>query len=184
MTSPAAGPRIAPVIEPDAEQAELLGKTLLTRSGRPLNLFATLAHNPRLLKRFNMLGGYFLRHGTLPPRERELVILRVAALTGSEYEYAQHVALGAEAGLSRKEIDATGGPLETWSGHDRLLLQFVEEMIASDGARVSTWDVLAQRFSTEQMLELALLVGFYRMLAGFLVVVGVEVEDELRSAAG
>ena len=181
MTATGTGPRIAPVSEPDAEQSELLGKTLLTKSGRPLNLFATLAHNPRLLKRFNMLGGYFLRHGTLPDRDRELVILRVAALTGSEYEYAQHVVLGLEAGLSQEDIDRTRGPLEAWTGDDRTLLEFVGEMVASDGAGVSTWDALATRYSQDQMLELPLLVGFYRMLAGFLVVVGVEVEDELRA---
>ncbi len=32
------------------------------------------------------------------------------------------------------------------------------------------------------MLELTLLVGFYRMLAGLLVVVGIEVEEENRPA--
>lgn len=181
MTTSQERPRIAPVSEPDAEQSELLAKTLLTRTGRPLNLFATLAHNPRLLKRFNVLGGYFLRHGTLPGRERELVILRVAALTGSEYEHAQHRALGLDAGLSGDEIDRTRGALDSWTGNDRTLLQFVAEMLATDGADVPTWDDLSARFSSEQMIELALLVGFYRMLAGFLVVVGVEVEEELRA---
>lgn len=184
MNSSPAQPRIAPVREPDLEQSELLAKTLLTKSGRPLNLFATLAHNPRLLKRFNMLGGYFLRHGTLPERVRELVILRVAVLTGSEYEHAQHVVLGLEAGLTREEIDRTRGPLAAWTGADLIVLQFVAEMVDSDGAVVPSWDALADRFSEAQMLELALLVGFYRMLAGFLVVVGVQVEDELRAEAG
>ena len=180
MSSTGSAPRIAPVSEPDEEQSELLSKTLLTKSGRPLNLFATLAHNPRLLKRFNMLGGFFLRHGTLPERERELVILRVAGLTGSEYEHAQHVVLGIEAGLSRDEIDRTAGPVDAWTGDDRTLMQFVDEMVASDGASVTTWDDLARRFRQDQMLELVLLVGFYRMLAAFLIVVGVQVEDELR----
>lgn len=182
MSRPAPGPRIPPVSQPNEEQAELLAKTLLTKEGHPLNLFATLARNPRLLKRFNALGGYFLRHGGIPDRERELVILRVAARTGSEYEFAQHLVIGAEAGLSTDEITRTQGSLDDWEEEDRTLLQFVDEMIASDGADVSTWEPLARRFSDAQMLELTLLVGFYRMLAGLLTVVGIEVEAENRPA--
>lgn len=177
MSSATSGPRLAPVTEPDEEQAALLGKTLLTPDGRPLNLFATLAHNPMLLKRFNALGGFFLRHGDLPARERELVILRVAARTGSAYEHAQHVVIGRQVGLSDDEIARAGQPVEEWDEADRTLLRFVDEMLDSDGADVTTWEALHERFDDRQMLELSLLVGFYRMLAGFLVVVGVEVED-------
>src|SRR5690348_4898614 len=67
-------PRQAPF--PDDVQ-ETLGSTLSTPGGAPLNIFATLAHHPRLLKRFNVLGGLFLSRGLLPPRDREIVILRV-----------------------------------------------------------------------------------------------------------
>lgn len=178
MSAPNDRPRISPVAEPDQEQAALLSKTLLTKDGRPLNLFATLAHNPLLLKRFNALGGFFLRHGELPPRERELVILRIAARTGSVYEHAQHVIVGEQAGLSRDEIERAGGSLESWGETDRTLLRFVDEMIDSDGAQVTTWEALGERYSDVQMLELSMLVGFYRMLAAFLVVVGVQVEHE------
>lgn len=169
-------PRLAPVVDPDEEQAALLSKTLLTKDGRPLNLFATLAHNPLLLKRFNALGGFFLRHGELPDRERELVILRVAARTGSVYEHAQHVVIGRQVGLSDEEIERAGGPLNAWDEADRTLLLFVDEMIDSDGSSVTTWEPLEERLGDKGMLELSLLVGFYRMLAAFLVVVGVQVE--------
>lgn len=178
MSSAGSGARIPPVHELSPEQSELLSKTLLTEQGRPLNVIATLAHNPKLLKRFNALGGFFLRHGQLPARERELVILRVAALTGSEYEHAQHRVLGAAAGLSGPEIERTRGPLRDWDGEDLAVLEFVDEMIDSDGAAVPTWDTMADRFEQDQLIELVLLVGFYRMLAGFLLVVGVELEDE------
>jgi enoyl-CoA hydratase len=176
MSNPTAQPRIRPVDDPDAEQAELLSKTLLTKDGRPLNLFATLAHHPRLLKRFNVLGGFFLSHGELPARERELVILRVAARTGSEYEYAQHVVIGQQVGLSAQEMEQVRGPLDVWPEDDRTLLRFVDEMIDSDGAAVTTWEALCSRYPDDQMMEMSLLVGFYRMLAGFLLVIGVQVE--------
>jgi len=178
MAQPDDGPRIPPVTEPDAEQAELLAKTLPTTSGRPLNVFATLAHNPRLLGRFNALGGYFLRYGTLSARDRELVILRVAALTGSRYEEAQHLVLGAQAGLTPEEMDEVRGPVDSWSGADGVLMRFVDEMYHSDGADVTSWEALAERYPVDRMIEVTVLVGYYRMLAGFLNVVGVQVEDD------
>jgi hypothetical protein len=72
-------PRLQPV-DPGplegSELAEALAKTVF-RDGPVLNIMGTLAHQPRLLKRFNVLGGAFLVHGLLPAREREIVILRV-----------------------------------------------------------------------------------------------------------
>ena len=55
-------PRIAPLVDPSPEVDELLDKTKV-RQGPPLNIFATMAHHPRLLKRFNVLGGLFLLAG-------------------------------------------------------------------------------------------------------------------------
>ena len=78
--------------------------------GRPLNVFKTLAHRPRLLRRVNALGGYFMAHGAIPVRERESVILRVAARAGSDYEIGQHRWIAAKAGLSAAEIDAAVDP--------------------------------------------------------------------------
>ena len=72
-------PRIEP-IDLDAVADDELLDTLagaLTVDGRPLNIFGVLAHHPKLLKRFNLLGGFLLNKGLLPERERELVILRI-----------------------------------------------------------------------------------------------------------
>lgn len=171
-----APPRILPVERPDEEQAELLGKTLLTEAGKPLNLFATIARSPRLLRRFNALGGYFLRHGLLCGRDRELAILRVAALTGCDYEWAQHQVIGVAEGLSAGDIERVRGPVDAWSGDENQLLRFVDEVFASEGNEVPSWDGLATRYDDQQMMELVLVVGFYRMLAGFINAVRVEID--------
>src|SRR5215813_10048108 len=96
-------PRIAPLTDPTPEVKELLDKTRI-RQGPVLNVFATMAHHPRLLKRFNVLGGLFLGRGLLPARERELVILRTGWRTRCEYEFGQHTLLGRQAGLTDEEI--------------------------------------------------------------------------------
>ena len=57
--------RIEPVVEPDAELQEILAGTL-TLDGTPLNIFGVLGRHPKLLKRFNLLGGFLLNKGLLP----------------------------------------------------------------------------------------------------------------------
>src|ERR1700674_3852078 len=96
-------PRILPVKSPSPEAEETLAK-LFSLDGRPLNIFTTFAHHPLLLKRYIALGGVFLAHNQVPAREREIVILRVAWLTGSVYEFGHHTRIGLESGLSEDEI--------------------------------------------------------------------------------
>lgn len=176
-----ASPRIAPPPEYDHELRETLAKTLTTDTGEPLNVFGTLARHPALLKRFNALGGLFLAHGELPARDRELVILRVAWRARSVYEWGQHAVMGRRAGLSEEEVvRATGSPDDpAWSTQDRQTLAFTDELIDRDTVGDATWQAVASRWSDAQMLELVLLIGFYRMLAGFLNAVAVQPEPDL-----
>ena len=94
------------------EVAELLEKTKIG-GGEALNIFRTMAHQPKLLKRFNVLGGAFLVHGLLPAREREIVILRVGWNCRSVYEFGQHTVIGRQAGLTDAEIAAVAALSES-----------------------------------------------------------------------
>lgn len=173
-------PRIPPVDDPDPEQAELLAKTLMGPGGRPLNIFATLARHPRLLKRVNALGGLFMAHGSHSARDREIVILRTGFRVGSEYEWAQHVVIGRKAGLTDDEIERARRPERDgeWSDDDRLLLAVADELSENDDLSDATWEALTSRFEEAQILELIMMVGFYRMLGGYLRSVRVQVEQD------
>src|SRR5690349_24936684 len=59
-----------------------------------LNLLGTFAHHPALIGAFHGFVAHLLYASTLTPRQRELLILRVAAARGATYEWAQHVVLG------------------------------------------------------------------------------------------
>ena len=170
-------PRIAPLAEPAGEAAELLAGGL-ARDGRPLNILATLAKHPKLLKRFNLLGGFLLNKGLLPPRERELVVLRVGWKCRSVYEFGQHTLIGREAGLTDDEIArvATSGT-DGWGEDDRLLLALADELCDSDTVGEATWSGLAARWGEPELLELLVLAGFYRLVSGFLNGVGVQLDD-------
>lgn len=160
-------PRIPPVTGPSAEVQELLDKTMI-RPGPPLNIFATLAHHPRLLKRFNVLGGLFLGRGLIPARERELVILRMGWRTRCEYEFGQHTLLAREAGLSDGEIRATTGDSAEWPPGDRALIRLADEIHETSDVSDELWAELGRRWRPEQLIELVTLAGFYGMVSAFL----------------
>jgi len=90
----------------DDELAAILGMGINAPDGTPLNIFGTIAHHPRLLKRFMNFAGLFLNKGLLPAREREIVILRVGWNCQSVYEFGQHTIIGERVGLSLDEVAA------------------------------------------------------------------------------
>ena len=177
--SAAAPPRILPVAQPDEEQARILAKTLPTPDGRPLNVFSTLAHRPELLRRVNALGGYFFVSSVIEARDRELVILRTAARIGSTYEIVQHRRLALSAGVRPEEIDAVLAFSTThpWSAGDRALLAFTDELLTADSVSDAAWEALSPRYDAVARAELCILIGFYRMLGGFLNGVRVALDD-------
>ena len=55
------------------------------------NILGTFVNHPDLTKEFLKFNVHLLFNSTLPPRLRELAILRVAHRTDSKYEWVQHV---------------------------------------------------------------------------------------------
>jgi alkylhydroperoxidase family enzyme len=145
-----------------------------------LNIFGTLRRNPRLYKAFLALGGHLLGASSVPAREREIVILRTGRQALSEYEFGQHTALGRQAGLTDAEIRALAGPDgagDSLAEADSDLVNMVDELCAEDIVSERTWQRLAQRWTDEQLLELLVLAGFYRLVSGVLTSVGVALEE-------
>ena len=173
-------PRIEPVAldEAEGELAEILSGAL-TLDGRPLNIFGVLGQHPKLLKRFNLLGGFLLNKGLLPERERELVILRVGWNAQAKYEFGQHTVIGKRCGLTDDEIAAVTRPVDEqdWSNDDRALLALADELADDDCVTDDTWQVLAGRWSDAELVELLVVAGFYRLVSGFLNSTGVQLDD-------
>jgi alkylhydroperoxidase family enzyme len=174
-------PRLPPVRTPDEAQREALAKAPTLPDGTVRNIFLTLAHHPMLLKRFNAFAGTFIRFGLVPADERELVILRVGARAEATYELGQHVPLARDAGLPDEIIDAAlaDPPGAALSGDQRLLIDFTDRLLDRGDVDDAAWSALAGRYDEAQLVELLCLVGFYRMVADFLNVAGVELEDDM-----
>src|SRR5579863_1291214 len=94
-------PRIPPVDPPFAAETQAIFDRLMPQGTPPLVLFTTLARDPRLFERFR--NASLLDRGNLTLRQREIVIDRIAALSGSEYEWGVHIAFfAAKAGLDEE----------------------------------------------------------------------------------
>jgi len=177
-TARPATPRLRPVSPLTPEIDEILAGSIRSVNGDPLNLFGTMAHHPKMLKRFLAFGGFFLNRGVLPAREREIVILRVGWNTESVYEFGQHTVIGRNCGLTDIEIHAIAGDVDghSWSERDRGIITMTDEICANDCVSEPTWKELRAGWSDAELCELVLLVGVYRMVAGFLNTMGVELD--------
>ena len=153
----------------DDEARDAMGK-MLTADGEPLNIFATLARHPKLLKRWMVFAAHVLSKSSLPARDRELAILRTGWLCQSPYEWGQHVAIGLRSDISRDEITALSiGPDDPiWSPFDSAVVRAADEL--HSGARIgdSTWATLSARYTEQQLLDLVAAIGNYHLVSFFL----------------
>lgn len=160
-------PRIPPVEDwQDTHAAAVLAK-VPSRGGEPLNIFRVIATHPPLLRRWAAMGTVFVRESQLPPREREIVVLRTGWNCGSEYEFGQHTVIGRDVGLTDDEIRSLtlAPPHAGWSAGDADLIAMVDEICASDDVCDATWNRLRERWNDAELIELVMLVGYYRLVS-------------------
>jgi alkylhydroperoxidase family enzyme len=151
--------------------------------GRPKarNALGTLARNPELLRAFNTFNGYILFASSLSPRQRELLVLRVASVRNSEYEWRQHAILAGDAGIDGDEVArvALGPEAPGWSAPDRAMLRAVDELIGEGVVSDPTWATLADELDERQLMDLVFTVGAYDLLAMAFRSFDIELDDDL-----
>jgi 4-carboxymuconolactone decarboxylase len=187
-------PRIAPI--PPAEWSddaraalagaypdEVVARLLSTDpDSQPMpNALATMMHHPALMGPFLVYNNVLLQRPTLSPRQRELMVLRVAWRTRSRYEWVQHLRLAPRVKITAEEIAAVAdGPDAGWSPLEADLLAATDQLI--DGYRVEddTWTRLAEHLSEQQLVELVFTVGTYTALAMAFKSFGLELDPDLQ----
>lgn len=147
-----------------------------------LNVLGTLAHHPALTRAFHTFNGHVLFASTLSPRQRELLVLRVATVRHAEYEWRQHVVLARDAGLGDDEIArvAAGPDAPGWPPLDAAMLRAVDELVADAAIADATWETLAGELDDQQLMDLVFTVGAYDLLAMVLCSFRVELDEDLR----
>jgi alkylhydroperoxidase family enzyme len=188
------GPRIRPL--PPAEWPKSMRDALaalrppdprhpLPKQGgdRPkgLNVLGTLARHPALARAYHTFNGHVQFATTLSVRQRELLVLRVAAVRHAEYEWAQHVVLARDAGLDDGEIArvADGPNAPGWAPLEAAMLRAVDELVRDATIGDTTWDALAGELDEQQLMDLVFTVGAYEVLAMAFRSFGVELDADL-----
>ncbi|MEU8896046.1 carboxymuconolactone decarboxylase family protein [Nocardia sp. NPDC048505] len=184
-------PRIPPTPEPDwsPEMSAFIREfRAAARAGKPgagrqsgANLLGTLARYPALAQPFLLFNRQLLHGNSLPVAQRELLILRVARLRGSDYEWAQHVLLAADAGLGPADFArvAAGPEAPGWTPTERVLLRAADELLGDGAITRPTWDALAADFEERQLMDIVFTVGAYALVAMALRSFEVEPEPSL-----
>ena len=125
--------------------------------------FAVMARHPAMFRCQLETGIMFFTECALPPRERELAVLRTAWHAGAPYEWGEHVDIARKLGMTPEEIDRVrAGPHSLgWSKHEAALLTAVDELFTDKMISDATWAKLAETWNAAQLIELPCLVGQY-----------------------
>jgi alkylhydroperoxidase family enzyme len=141
--------RLSPAQPPFAPEIQAWLERTMPKDHAPLVLFTTLARDARLFGKFFAAG--LLDRGHLTLRQRELVIDRITAQCGSEYEIQSLV---------------HGQPEDScWNDTDKVLLRLCDALHRYSTVSDELWADLRGRFSGEAILELLMLAGFYTMVS-------------------
>ena len=181
-------PRVPPLAPEDRspEADKLLARLPPGPDGGALNVFATMAHHPALLKGWLAFGTALFINGLLPPRDRELLALRTIANCRCSYEWGPHVQIARTVGITDEEIDRLWrGPDEAgWDPHDAALLRCADELHHGSCVSDDTWTTLASRYDHALMLEVLFTVGQYHLGSFMLNSAGVEPEAGMERLPG
>jgi alkylhydroperoxidase family enzyme len=146
-----------------------------------LNVLGTLAQHPALMQAYHTFNGHILYTNTLDARQRELLVLRVAARRGAEYEWRQHVFIARDLGFTDADIEriAEGPHAAGWAPLDAAMVRAVDELVADAEIAEGTWAELAAELDRQQLMDLVFTVGAYDLLAMAFKSFGVELDADL-----
>jgi alkylhydroperoxidase family enzyme len=163
----------------DAQLAELIRRAAFPEHTPSTNAFRMLAHAPAVAAPALRLVAAVLTATDLDPRLRQLVILWVTQRCQARYAWIQHAAIARAVGVSETLILALErGEVSSalFTDRERVALAFVDEIL--DGPRVSddTFAAVRGRFSSREVVELLLTVGYFRMIGSLLTTLDVELD--------
>ena len=124
--------------------------------------FRTMVKHPKLFK-CNLELGTVIFKGEIPPRDRELAVLRIGWLCRAPYEWGEHADIAKRYGVTLEEVEraTVGSSAPGWSEHDAAILRAVEELLDDKMISDETWAVLAKSWSEQQLIEFPAMVGAY-----------------------
>jgi 4-carboxymuconolactone decarboxylase len=168
--------RIAPVVPGTRAALAPLEARIRKARGEISLLYQVLLNSPPVAEGWEAMLTAIRNRTGIPPRVRELAILRVAVLNDAPYEFDMHVPHARAAGMSDAAIAAVREtPVsEAWDALDRQVIQLTDAMTRDIKVPDAVFDPLLTHFGPQQMLELTATIAAYNMVSRFLTVLRIE----------
>jgi alkylhydroperoxidase family enzyme len=161
----------------DPEARAVLERIAGDRGDLP-RVYASLANSPKLFMRLYAHVEGLWRETTIPRTLQELIILRVAQRTGSDYEWGRHRLLAGRLGVPEEQEPE----LANWESsarfdeRERAALGFADGVASAGPVPDSAFEAAGRVFNPQEIVEIAELAAFYVGLSRYLAAVGVELE--------
>jgi alkylhydroperoxidase family enzyme len=172
-------PRVAPL--PEAQWTDEHRKRVaefVPAGARPGNSFRTLLNVPDLVDRTMTLYRYVSQQSSLPPRIRELLMLRTAWLHGSDTIWRERVPSARKAGLGNDLRRIAEGPTAAgWDPFEANLLRVADQLFRNSFVNDSVFNTMATRYDTCSLIEAGLTVADIASLALLYNTLGVQPDE-------
>jgi alkylhydroperoxidase family enzyme len=143
-----------------------------------INILRMLQHAQGNFLPFISFASSVLLDQELDGKLRELAILRVAHLTGANYEWTQHVPIAIKAGATEAQVAAIPKDIESkvFSELEKKVLRFTSELTQNVRVSDATFKALAAELPPRQLVELSIAAGLYGAVARVMEAFQVELE--------
>ncbi|HUO05043.1 MAG TPA: carboxymuconolactone decarboxylase family protein [Candidatus Binataceae bacterium] len=148
-----------------------------------VNAFRVLLNNPAVAGPAGRMLAALLFGGSLDARLRELIILRNGWLSGSEYEFCQHVAVARRLKIPEQDILGVRDPAncKSFNELDRAVIKMTDDLMKGTDIGAEVWSILTRTFQAPQLIELVMVAGYWRLFAAFLKAAQVPLDEGVAS---
>jgi 4-carboxymuconolactone decarboxylase len=151
-------------------EARRVYEKITAKRGAVRGPFASLMHNPDLAERVGDLGEYLRFRSTLPGDVRELAVLVTARAIDQPYEWVAHAKIARTEKLPDDVIELvrTRGDLAALPPRLAGPARVVQHVLAYESIPRALQDQVERDLGIAGLMELVVLAGHYRLIAGVL----------------
>jgi len=143
------------------------------------NFLTTLAHSDNFLKPIADAYRRLMGETALSEKIRQLAILKTCKICKCQYTIAHHTELARKAGWTDQHIEAMDdySRSDLFTYYEKEVLQLAELVtIEPDEITVEYWTQLDNHFTSNEVVEMITLIGFFNMLNRFVLSIQVELD--------
>ncbi|HJO91962.1 MAG TPA: hypothetical protein QF753_01065 [Victivallales bacterium] len=128
----------------------------------------------------DVFNSFYTKDSNMPPKLREIAILRVGRNTGSSYEVHQHKLVSKSTGLASQDVNyiLIENEVTQLSKTENLVCKAVDEFTSYFSLTEETQEEFYSLLPTKTVMELILLISMYTGLACFIKGTDVQIETD------